>query len=419
MTKPAPRSRTRGLLGLALGDVGGLQAPLGIGLAPPGARARARARRRGRGRSGAPAPPAPPRRPPPAPARCARRPASGARRWASAAACRRRRHRSARCSAWRPPAPASCRRRPRTDRAPAGAGRRPRAAAATCEPSSCTSNQPLPCAASASIGGLRPAPSGAGMRTPTGDKRRRLGAEARQRLHHLLARGFERVDAQIDRRALAQGRRPPRAARAPKARSNDGSSQSGMSPLTCAGASSGSAAASLAVSSCRQRRDRVLGAVGQPPPPRRPSWRRRAGRHPAPARAACRRPSAPRSSSCAAARRRRACRSPPGRRSRRSGAPCPSRRAPSPPAGGGRGCRRGCRPRLAAWHLAASGLKALGHQDAGGEDHPHDDEDRHAGRHGIEAPVDPVGAGMDIGVHQPRDDERARPAARRWCCWCW
>ena len=30
----------------------------------------------------------------------------------------------------------------------------------------------------------------------------------------------------------------------------------------------------------------------------------------------------------------------------------------------------------------------------------------HAGGHGVEALVDLVGAGVDVGVHQPRDDEQ-------------
>ena len=143
----------------------------------------------------------------PSPARCARPPASGARRSGAAAACRRHRRRSGRCSASPaasasvlPPAPAH--RSSTCMRGPA-----PASSAAICEPSSCTSNQPLPCAASASRCGAACRPLRArGMRTPGRRQRRRHGAVAVERLQHLLARRLQRVDAQIDGRARAQRR---------------------------------------------------------------------------------------------------------------------------------------------------------------------------------------------------------------------
>ena len=144
--------------------------------------------------------------PPRAPARCARRPASTARRsGAGAAGCRRRR-RSGRCSASPPPAPASCRRRPRKDRAPAGAGSASASNAAIWLPSSCTSNQPLPWPASASTLGVRPGAWRRGDANAHGDSGVGVGAEPLQRLQHLVAVGLQRVDAQIDRRAPRQRR---------------------------------------------------------------------------------------------------------------------------------------------------------------------------------------------------------------------
>ena len=66
----------------------------------------------------------------------------------------------------------------------ARARRRP-SAPRSASPSSCTSYQPLPWPASASTLGCRPAPSGAGRRTPSGDKGVGSGAKRGQRLQHL------------------------------------------------------------------------------------------------------------------------------------------------------------------------------------------------------------------------------------------
>ena len=118
-------------------------------------------------------------------------------------------------------------------------GPAPASSAAICEPSSCTSNQPLPCAASASRCGALPAPSGAGTRTPAGAQLRRRGAIAVERLDDLVRRRLQRVDAQVDGRAGGERRRLPR----PRARRRHAQTTAeairGMSPATCGGASSG------------------------------------------------------------------------------------------------------------------------------------------------------------------------------------
>ena len=159
----------RALLVQALGKVGRLQPPLGVRPPAPGAAAGAGRIDRTRGRSAARARPAPPHRRPAAPGRCARRPASVARRSGAGARRRRRRRRPGRCCAWLRRTPASCRRRLHKYRAPAARGPAPAISAAICEPSSCTSYQPLPWPASASTLGCRPGPSGAGRRTPSGE----------------------------------------------------------------------------------------------------------------------------------------------------------------------------------------------------------------------------------------------------------
>ena len=140
-----------------------------------------------------------------APAHCARRRAPGARRSASAAARRRHRRRSGRDCAFAPRAPASCRRRRRKDRAPARPARRPQSSAASCEPSSCSLDKAL------HKGGFRrergAAPIGAGqMRRPSGDSGVGAGCKMRELGQRLLARAFENIDAQIERRAGGQRR---------------------------------------------------------------------------------------------------------------------------------------------------------------------------------------------------------------------
>ena len=107
-------------------------------------------------------------------------------------------------------------------------GPAPAISAAICEPSSCTSYQPLPCAASALDIGLPARPFRRRKANAQRRKRRRDGREPRQRLQHLLAVGLERVDPQIDRRSARQAPplppRPPRrtlgATRAPANRGN-------------------------------------------------------------------------------------------------------------------------------------------------------------------------------------------------------
>ena len=197
----------RALLGLALRQIGGLAAATWRRAAAARRPCRCRGRRRTPGRIAAPsAAERRLRRRPAAPGRCARRPASAARRSGAGAARRRRRRRSGRCCAWRRRRPASCRRRLHRYRAPAARGPAPAISAAICEPSSCTSYQPLPWPVSASTLGL---PAGAFRGRQAHADRRvagRLGGEAGQRLQHLLAVGLERVDAQVDRRPPRQRR---------------------------------------------------------------------------------------------------------------------------------------------------------------------------------------------------------------------
>ncbi len=298
-------------------------------------RCRCRARRRRRDRSAGRAPPARLHRRPASPERCAHLPASAARRWGAGGQRHRRRRRSGRCSAWLRQTPASCRRRLHKYRAPAAGGRRPAISAAICEPSSCTSYQPLPCAASSSTLGCRPGPSGAGRRTPSGENGVGMGANRAKCLQHLLAVGLERVDPQIDRRPARQRFRFLRGSLAER------SPQRGLEPI----------------GKIPEYRGRRIG--GQLPRqagiarPRSAAPRHRPSRRPAAITAAAERPrargaaasatarervacpSAPQASAFGAGRRRRDCRWRRGRRNRRSDGSCPSRRALRRPADAG------------------------------------------------------------------------------------
>ena len=132
---------------------------------------------------------------------------------------------------------------------------------------------------------------------------------------------------------------PSSAAPAPNARSNDGSSQSGMSPAIAAGVSAGSAAPSRAVSSsvsgesaCSE--PSAVAATSAAVMPK--------ARGAAPS-ASARGVSAPICAAmefAASGRHKRECRWRSGRRNRRSGEPCPNRPAPWPPGGGAAGCPR-------------------------------------------------------------------------------
>ena len=139
-----------------------------------------------------------------------------------------------------PPAPAhrssTCRR-----------GAAPASSAATCEPSSCTSNQPLPCAVSASRCGARAAPSGAGMRTPCGDS-----GVATALLRSSAFKTFSRVafsvlTLQIDGRAAL--RAAPSSAARPEGALERRQQPVGDVAGDRGGVSAGSAAPSRAVSS--------------------------------------------------------------------------------------------------------------------------------------------------------------------------
>ena len=236
---------------------------------------------------------------------------------------------------------ASCRPRLRKDQAPAGGVRRRRAAPRPENPR--PAPRTSPCLRGLGFrAGLRAAPSGAGMRTPCGDS-----GVATALLRSSAFNTFPRVAFSVltlrSTGARALRAAPSAAAAVPNARSNDGSSQSGMSPAIAVGVSAPSAAPSRAVSSSVSGES----ACSEPslsPPPRPPSCRRRAGRRPARARAGYPPPSARQSSSSASGRHRREFRWRSGRPSRRSGEPCPNRPAPWPPAGGAAGCPRAPRP---------------------------------------------------------------------------
>ena len=164
---------------------------------------------------------------PAAPERCARLPASAARRSGAGGQHRRRRHRPARCCAWLRQTPASCRRRRHKYRAPAGGGRLQPSARrpASLRPAPRTS----PCRAR-----LRPRHWAAGpaLRAPEGERPIGengvgTGENRAKRLQHLLAVGLERVDPQVDRRPARQRcslppRRPRRTRAATRARANRG-----------------------------------------------------------------------------------------------------------------------------------------------------------------------------------------------------
>ncbi len=152
----------------------------------------------------------------PHPERSARPPAAGARRSAKGVAHRCRGRRSGRDCPSPPPARASCRRHRR--KGPPPARRAPRAAssAASWLPSSWTSKAPRLKAGSACTGGPRPS-ADSGTRTPHGDSGVGSADEVGELRQNLLARGLQRVDAQIERRRVASAA-PSSARSSPKAR---------------------------------------------------------------------------------------------------------------------------------------------------------------------------------------------------------
>ena len=272
-----------------------------------------------------------------APGHCARRPASAARRSGAGAPHRRRRRRSGRCCAWRRRTPASCRRRLHKYRAPAARGPAPAISAAICEPSSCTSYQPLPVPGLGLDVGLPARPVRG--RQPDADRRqrRRLGGEARQRLQHLLAVGLEGVDAQVDRRPAGQRRaflgRAPRRRRARTTAPASPGSRRARRPAH----RRAPRAASAGLLGLAQRLERMRRAVGAGDHGvRRQPQRARGGGQRQRARG-CRRPSARPATGGGAARRRRGCRWRRGRPSRRSGGLAPVGQRRAPPGGAGPG----------------------------------------------------------------------------------
>ena len=172
-------------------------------------------------------------------------------------------------------------------------------------------------------GGAR-RPRSAAMRRPSGENGVVDGAEARERLQHLVPVGLQAVDAHVERRAERQrlalvdpvGRRR-------RARSC-GAIHSGTSARTWSGASARSAAASRVASRRRSaararagRRRSMRGEPSAPMPQRRATVARTSAR-------GVSSPMHPRARQRAsAARRRRCCRWRRGRPSRRSGATAP------------------------------------------------------------------------------------------------
>ena len=178
LTSAAARSSTRGLLLDALLERARPHAPLGVGIAPPGAGAGAgRVDQHQVGAAGEIGEHIGRRRAACAPAHCARRRVRAGHGSARGGACRCRWRRAGRGSPSPRRAPASCRRRRRRDRSPARRACAPASSAASCEPSSCTSIRPLMKAGSAWIAGLL-ASATSTMRRPSGDQRVGSGARS-------------------------------------------------------------------------------------------------------------------------------------------------------------------------------------------------------------------------------------------------
>ena len=206
--------------------------------------------------------------------------------------------------------------------------------AASCEPSSCTSYQPRPCPISASTLGCRPGPSGAGNLTPTGDKGVGSGPN-RASAFSTLSRSALRVLTRRSTGARRASAAPSSAAASPNARASDGSSQSGKVAAHRSRRIGGHRARQACLLGLAQRlhgMPRAVGAGDRPRPARAPAP---AGRQPGRSPGACRCPSGRPATGGGAARRRRGCRWPPDPRSPRSDGSCPSRPARWPPGGAG------------------------------------------------------------------------------------
>ena len=169
-------------------------------------------------------------------------------------------------------------------------------------------------------------------RQPDTDRRqrRRLGGEARQRFQHLVAVGLEGVHAQVDRGSAGQRRALLGRSRA------EGARQGRLQPVREIAAHRHAAHRPAPRAPVLPARPR---SAAPPHAPTRRRWRSRrpatapahAGRPPRRSPGWYRRPSARPATGGGAARRRRGCRWSPDPPSRRSDGSCPSRPAPSPP----------------------------------------------------------------------------------------
>ena len=134
-------------------------------------------------------------------------------------------------------------------------GAAPASSATTCEPSSCTSNQPFWKAGSACTLGWRPEPSIGGMRMPLG-----ASASARPSCRTVRSSTRSRSAFSVLTRRSSGGlaERPAASATqsSPKASSSSGAHQSGQSARISAGASSSRRVLAVCNSSSRQRRRR-------------------------------------------------------------------------------------------------------------------------------------------------------------------